>query len=50
MSDETEKPTKTEDEVEGHSFNKPLKPVSRSRTTSRTARHRTSRATLRVSR
>lgn len=28
MSDETEKPTKTEDEVEGHSFNKPTKPLA----------------------
>jgi hypothetical protein len=27
MSDETEKPTKTEDEVEGHSFHKPTKPT-----------------------
>lgn len=29
MSDETEKPTKTEDEVEGHSVGKPLvKPLA----------------------
>ena len=27
MSDETERPTKTEDEVEGHSFHKPTKPT-----------------------